>query len=519
MKNTQIITATIIFVLIINPMTPNIFIQAQAQTEGNFQLNLVTWTGTRNPGSTVQVEFQLTNLHNNTLTSIIGVLKLQYPFTDATDGDSNATSIGESLIVYFNVSQYLVLEGDLFQLIYSLDIAENASKGFYAAELELNYFIKSGLGVSPGTPAIFLIELEIPNAPPEIDWLRPTAGTIVVEPGNEINFTIICSDRDNDSLEYSWEVEGIPVNITEPTFLFTSQETVGIQEIIVSISDKKNTILRTWLVETNIPSKTYLDVSSQYIKAGVTSTLVANITNNLWKGKVEIDLQIPSPLIIQSNSSFSFLNITERESLSIPISIFTPQTAMGSTLSVLFSIQFSDKHDTNYAETISTGLIIHGWIQVSVFSSDISVTSVRPGESIVVSATLLNTGNAYALFTNASLESNDNIFVDTTSRKNYIGELEPDSPLPFSLTGFINSSTSSGDYQIRCDVYYQDGLFNVHKIMIDFTITVKSYSPLTSTKTGVDLNSLLIGSGIILLLGGGTIIAMVFVVFRRRSVK
>lgn len=519
MKNTQIIITTIFLVLIIYPIVSMIRMEAQAQTEGNFRLNLINWTGTRAPGETVDVEFQFTNLNNNTISSIIGVLMLQFPFSDTIDGDSNATSIGESLIVYFNVSQYLVLEGDLFQLTFSLALAENASKGFYPSELELSYFIKSGSGVSPGTPATFLIDLEIPNTPPEIDWVRPTAGTILVEPREIINFSVLCSDGDNDSLDYSWEVDDIPVNITESSFLFITQEFVGIQEIIVSISDRNATISRTWLVETQIPSITSIDTNSHYIVAGDTSVFSVNITNNLWKGKVEIDLQAPSPLIIQSSSSWSFLNVSERENITISISIFTPQTAIGSTTSMTFTIQFSDKHGTNYFETISTGLIIFGRVRISVFSSDISATSANPGGNVVVSATLLNTGNTNALYVNASLESNENIFVETTSSKNYLGELEPDSPLPFSLTGIINSSVTPGNYQIDCSIYYYDSLYNVHKIVLQFSISIESYSPSTSAKTGIDLYSLIIGSGIAVILGGCTVLAIGIVLYRRRSAK
>ncbi|MFX1517380.1 MAG: COG1361 S-layer family protein [Promethearchaeota archaeon] len=519
MKKTQIFITTIFLVILIFPWISKTEFDTRAQKEGNFRLDLVVWTGIRAPGETVEVQFQLTNLHNDSISSIIGVLMLPFPFSDTIDGDSNATSIGESLIVYFNVSQYLVLEGDLFQLTFPLVIAENASKGSYPAQLELNYYIKSGSDVSVGIPVSFTIDLEIPNTPPEITWERPTAGTIFVEPRDQINFSIICRDGDNDSLYYSWEVDDIPVNITEPSFLFHSQESVGVQEVTVFITDKNATISQTWLVETEIPSLTSIDRNSQDIEAGGTSMFMMNITNNLWKGKVEIDLQIPAPLIIQSNSSWSFLDVSEGESLSIPIIIFTPLTTMGNTMSMAFTIQFSDKHSTNYLETLSMGLIVYGKVRVSVFSSDLSKLSVNPGENIVVSATLLNTGNANALFMNASLESNDSIFVETTSSKSYLGELEPDSPLPFSLTGIINSSAIPGNYHIECVIYYFDNLYNVHQIVLPFSILIEKHSQSISTNGGIDLYSLVIGSGITIILGGGTVIAISIVLIRRRSKK
>lgn len=519
MKKTQIITTMVFLVLIIYPLISMTYIETNAYLEGNFRLDLIIWSGTRAPGETVEVQFQFTNLHNDSISSIIGVLMLPFPFSDAIDGDLNATSIGESMIVYFNVSQYLVLEGDLFQLTYPLDISENASKGLYPAQLELKYYIKSGTNVSAGIPVNFSIDLEIPNSPPEINWVRPTAGTILVEPRELINFSIICSDIDNDSLYYSWEVDDIPLNHTESYYLFVSQDSVGVQEIVAYITDRNATISRTWFVETQIPSETSIDINSQNIEAGSTSVFMVNITNNLWKGKVEIDLQVPAPLIIQSNSSLSFLNVLEGENLPITISIFSPQTAMGSTMSMSFTIQFSDKHGTNYFETLSIGLIIYGKVQISVFSSDISALTVSPGGNVVISATLLNTGNANALFMNVSLESNASIFILTTSSKSYLGELEPDSPLPFSLTAIINTSVIPGNYQIDCIVYYFDSLYNVHKIVIPFSISIADYSQITSTDVGIDFYSLFLGSGITIILGGGTVLAVGIALFRRRSSK
>ncbi|MFX1508289.1 MAG: COG1361 S-layer family protein [Promethearchaeota archaeon] len=519
MKKAQIVILTIFLLICIYPFTSMMLIKTNAQTVGNFRLDLINWTGTRTAGETVEVEFQFTNLNNNTITAIVGVLNVPFPFSDADDGDNNVTSIGESLITYFNVSQYLVLEGDLFQLTFSLDIVENASKGLYPAQLEINYFIKSSNGVSAGTPVVFPINLEIPNTPPEIDWVRPTAGTILVEPRELVNFSVLCSDLDNDSLEYSWVVDDIPVNVTKSSYLFISQDSVGIQEIIVLISDRNDTIARTWFVETQIPSITSISTNSQYIAAGGTSIFLVNISNNLWKGKVEIDLQIPAPLIVQSNSSLSFSNVSEGENVTIPITIFTPETAMGSTSAMYFTIQFSDKHGTNYAETISMGLIVYGRVRISVFSSDISSPLVSPGGNVVVSATLLNTGNTNALFVNASLESDQNVFIESTSRRSYLGELEPDSPLPFSLTGVINSSIVPGNYQIDCVIYYFDSLYNVHQLLVQFSISIENFPQEISSEAGLDMYSLFIGSGITVILGGGTAIAIIIVLFRRQSKK
>lgn len=492
-------------------------ITVKGQTVGNFRLDRINWQGPRSPGaSNTPVQFEIMNLHNESITSIFGVLSLSSPFTDAVGGDSNATSVGEALSTYFNVSQYVVLAGEPFEFIFNLDIDNAAKKGLSPANLTITYFYRSG--VLPGTPVVFPIELNIPNTPPEVAWISPAVGTLFVEKNDLINFSVICFDEDNDSLEYTWEVDNTPlINENESSLLFSTQSQVGVQEISLYISDNDSIISRTWLVETQIESETQLNTSTQYLHAGTKTDFIINLTNNLWKGNIDIQLQDPAPLIVEGDSSWTFSNISEGELLSFPLTIFTPMAAMGSTGAAVFAVSFKDQHGTNYVEFISVGLIVRGLVHVSVFSSEISTQEIQQGETVIISATLLNTGNVNALFTNTSLMIEEGVLIETAKSKSYLGEIEPDSPLPFSISANINSSAEAGEHQVVCVVYYQDDLYLVHTFNITFTINIITSSDTSGTNSGLNLDDLALGSGIAIVLGGGTILAVLYVVFRKKG--
>jgi hypothetical protein len=490
----------------------------KAQTVGDFRLDQINWLGAREPGaSNVPLQFQIMTLHNETITSIFGVLSLSYPFTDSVDGDTNATDVGETLSIYFNVSQYIVLGGEPFDLNYNLDIDENATKGSFEANLTITFFIRSGTEHTPGTETTFEIQLKIPNSPPELTWVRPTAGTLAVEVTETINFSVICFDEDHDILKYYWEVDDLPVGESENSFLFTAQTNIGVQEVTLYISDDNTSISRTWIVETQIPSETSIDLESQYLLAGTTTELSINLSNNLWNGIVDIELQDPAPLIVGGVSDWSFSNVSEGETLSFLLKIFTPQSALGATGAAVFLVAFSDEHGTEYFEALSIGLIIRGVIQISVFSSDISASIVHPGETIIISATLLNTGNTNALYTNASLLANEDILVESAASKSYLGELEPDSPLPFSLTAAISSDATAGKVIISCIVYYQDEFFSVYSLNLEFEIDIYITSQTLTENGNLDWGPLLLGSGVAFLLGGGTLTALILVIIRKRK--
>ncbi|MHA1969676.1 MAG: hypothetical protein ACW964_17995 [Candidatus Hodarchaeales archaeon] len=308
-KSSEILICIFFFTFITINHIENPLLTVQAQTEGNFRLDQIEWQAPRIPGATgVPLQFQIMNLDNKTITSVFGVLSLSFPFTDNDDGDSNASSIGEALSTYFNVSQYVVLAGEPFEFVFNLDIDENAIKGDYSANLTITYYIESG-GITPGPTIIFQLDLRIPNTPPEIVWVRPTAGVLVVDPAEKINFSVICSDEDNDTLIYSWEVDNVPLDdLNASSFLFTAQEQVGVQEITLYVSDSNDTITQTWVVETQIQSDTNQSINTQYLLAGTTTELIINLSNNLWRGPVIIQLQDPTPLIIEGDSNWVFNN-------------------------------------------------------------------------------------------------------------------------------------------------------------------------------------------------------------------
>ncbi|MHA2305252.1 MAG: COG1361 S-layer family protein [Candidatus Hodarchaeales archaeon] len=517
-KSSEILICIFFFTFITINHIENPYLTVQAQTEGNFRLDQIEWQAPRIPGATgVPLQFQIMNLDNKTITSVFGVLSLSFPFTDNDDGDSNASSIGEALSTYFNVSQYVVLAGEPFEFVFNLDIDENAIKGDYSANLTITYYIESG-GITPGPTIVFQLDLRIPNTPPEIVWVRPTAGVLVVDPAEKINFSVICSDEDNDTLIYSWEVDNVPLDdLNASSFLFTAQEQVGVQEITLYVSDSNDTITQTWVVETQIQSDTNQSINTQYLLAGTTTELIINLSNNLWRGPVIIQLQDPTPLIIEGDSNWVFNNISEGETITFPVKLFTPTSAMSATGTAIFSISFSDHHGTNYYEIVSIGLIIRGVIQVSIFSSEISEITINQGSMVTISATLLNTGNTNAIFANASILIEEGVLVETSNSKSYLGELEPDSPLPFSVSANINNSAEAGEYQISCIIFYQDDLFSTYRISVNFTINIVSLSETSDDNSRVDLGSLFVGSGVALIIGGGTIIAVILIINRKRK--
>ncbi|MFW9853659.1 MAG: hypothetical protein ACFFFG_01270 [Candidatus Thorarchaeota archaeon] len=494
--------------------------EIQGQMIGNFRLDQVNWQGIRTPGGeNIPLQLQLVNLHNQSVVSVFGILTLPYPFTDSTDGDENASDIAETLSTYINVSQYIILKGEPFELIFNLDIDVGATKGNYLANLTLDYHIIQENGTISGETVVVPIILSIPNSLPVITWQRPMPELLTVEPGEQINFTIIPNDPDNDSLDIKWEVDDIPSpNSDGNSFLFTSQNQLGIQKIEVAVSDPNETITQTWWVETQYASETKVTISTQQVIAGNFNIVQINATNPIWVGKVDANVQVPPPIIVEGNATRTFVNLTEGTEVSFKLRLFVPESALGSTGALTFQFIFSDQFGTDYVDTIAIGTLVIGFIQLEFIASDISQNAFRPGDPLFVSATILNIGNTNAKFTNTTLLSSEGVLIDSSSSRSYLGDVEPDSPLPFTLNALINTSASPGDYLINCIVMYIDDVYQTHSISTTFVVQIQGEAVTTSeVPVGIDFAALINQAAIPILIGGTTLFMVGYIVIRYRK--
>ncbi|MGH3143150.1 MAG: hypothetical protein ACRDO9_08490, partial [Gaiellales bacterium] len=77
---------------------------------------------------------------------------------------------------------------------------------------------------------------------------------------------------------------------------------------------------------------------------------------------------------------------------------------------------------------------------------------------------------------------NKEILVPASSFPQYLGDLEENSPLPFSIPLAINNNTSSGIYPVSLKVTYSDDLRNSYTVINNGT--VEFISPITTSNKG-----------------------------------
>ena len=500
----------------------NIIHVMAASDDVEFRIEEVFW-GTLNNRITVSagatnvpLTIVIRNYSNYTLRGVVGTLNLTYPFTDYQSGSNQSTARAQPI----EQGNVLNQTGDIlpmgsFSLTFYLNIDDNATKGGYVCSLKIEYAVKNGSIFIIGEPKILNITINIPNHPPTIESYSPSQTTVTASIGSIINFTIEASDQDNDNLTFRWELNGEQVaNGTNYTFIAFENFT-GTNTLRCVVDDGEATTTVTWTIVVQRISSTKLLVSTQYITAGIENTLNIRIRNDEWTGTVTASFNAPQPLVIIGNNTFTFRGIKPGDTISFNITLYAPETALGSTVQCAVSITYNDEEGNSYTENLGIGLIIKGIVVLSLYDIQVSPQPANPGDKVMITGVLLNRGNVKAQFVNVSLEENMVLKIFPGSFE-YIGDLDPNSPTPFTLYAYVKSNASEGIYRLRIVVEYQDDIHEIHYYVKEVLIRILQEQKESHQQQSSGIELVDIGWGIIIV--AAITAATIIYVRRKRGV-
>lgn len=221
-------------------------------------------------------------------------------------------------------------------------------------------------------------------------------------------------------------------------------------------------------------TKLNIKISKNIIIAERNNTLTIEVSND-YKDLYDLDisLNIPPPLAILSSSNhWRLSNLKKGETYRIDLLLYAPKSALGNTFTGTLTIAYKELGYISYSiETHNLNFIVYGWIEMVLYDLLISPQPVIPGSEITVSANLLNKGNVAAMYTNVTIIPEDYLIL-TQESKSYIGQVDPNSPAPFSLIAKISPEIQEGTYPLTLLISYQDDRHIVHELKANTQIEV-----------------------------------------------
>ena len=221
------------------------------------------------------------------------------------------------------------------------------------------------------------------------------------------------------------------------------------------------------------------------IIAGRAHDLNFNITNNNRNPITDVVVALvpgSESLEIIGDSRWTVQELAAQSKTQFSTQVFASESLIGSPVSFEVRIQYISG-DQIKSDSFSIGGNVMGEIEIAV--NDLSVRYI--GDVPNLTGNLLNQGNTNALFTTIELRSNStspdqNSIVPVSYTPQYLGDLEDNSPLPFSIPLAIgsnddngnSSNPGAGNYPVSLRITYSDELRNPHEVILDGTV---SYSP------------------------------------------
>jgi len=202
------------------------------------------------------------------------------------------------------------------------------------------------------------------------------------------------------------------------------------------------------------------------------------------RGANAYDIQVQ--LSIDSQSPFVSLN---------PTLVFVGDLKSNQTAKVVYNLSISGDADaglyglqliTSYYDvddqpdslTEAISISVHSIVDFRLLDIQPSAVTAEPGETMTIEADLLLLGTETVDFVEVEIVENRSVapFLTVPESYEYIGRVDPDSPVLFTIQFMIDPNATSGSYTLQLRVSCWDGYNQQRQKVIELPVVVKEFS-------------------------------------------
>ncbi len=456
------------------------------------------------------------------ITAITGYLTLPQGFIATGASSSPATAVA----TYNNI----VKAGQSFTLFFDVYVTKQARVGQFSTQMTLNY--SHVLEIGSSRSATLTVPFKLPgrvviDAVAETQQLLPgqsnTAKILLLNRGSNdatgVTATITgisgSISSNSSSLLSAPSASSVPtVNLGQTTFdigtipanngsaeissiIYPSNSAAGtVQTLALQVAyndaygSTKTSNISVGFVVAPSPPESVLSVSpspssssspasndistnnsGSIITAGKIQQLNFTVTND---GNVALDNLILSlasqsdSMKILGDSKWAFKSLDAGASRQLSTAVFAATSLVGNPASFTLTGEYvSGGRDKT--TSLNMGVYVDG--EISVRAYDVAINYIGSSPSLV--GNLLNEGNTLAMFTTIEALPTDGGLINSGNvpPSQYLGDLDQNSPLPFTIPLQLNNSTAPGQYPITLKVTYKDSLRIPHEVILKNTVS------------------------------------------------
>lgn len=464
----------------------------------------------------------LVNRGLSEITSITGTLDLPPAFRASTGGQQASATYDS-----------IVEPGTSFTLFFEVDVSASAGVQGYNTPLEIRYskvlevgqFRTVDLQVPFRVTGKVILDAEaldkelVPGSANQVGISINNKGSVAA---TGVVATISSSSGSSDGLNGStsssavsigqnrFDLGTIPANgsaLVRPTIL-PSNAAAGSQTINVQLSfgnaygvKQSITIPVGFAVlpralESEITVTPGEDPSTRIITAGKIHEYKFTVSNTADRPLSDVLITLTSEtdaIKVLGDSEWTVKAMDTGYSQEFVTQVFAPTSLIGDSTNFSMSIRYLLEGQTK-TDNIDMGAYIDG--EISIRAYEIAVNYIGGAPNVV--GNLLNEGNTVALFTTIELVSAEGLMGDNLPTSQYLGDLEDNSPLPFSIPIEVDENAAPGTYPVLLRVTYKDNLRQLHSLDINSDVSFTPQQETNESAAGQDMASmpLVIGIGL-----------------------
>jgi len=492
----------------------------------NFSLDLWAYSGLllleQNSTETVYVEGSPQVLVTASTPSLAAGLVDDVPLVVANDGSGNATqlsltvsAIGVSVLNPLHEIQSLGAN-DSVAVEVSVYVPTSAAGSALSLSVALSYLnpygvLQSGsqtvgfyVSAAPPPPLVVFQAEDTSLVPGAANTIPFTVTNLGAEPIFQVHTTVStpsqasvltllptlselgpnASATDSIEIYVSDSLANSPLELTFATSYVNAQgDTASSTQTVGLYTLGSNSSLPSVLVSVS-PLSNEIGVGTQ---SSVTFK-VQNVGQTALESPV-LSLSVSSPLVVVQNSSYAVPSgiLEPGESVTYAALVGAGTSASPGYYPASVTVTYLDQSGAEQSATFTSGLLLSGTIELVIQSPQVT----QGDTTLSVSGEMLNEGFSSAYYANVtgSLAA-----ARGTGESDYVGEIDPNTPVPFALTIPYTPSSSLRTADILVNVTFRDslGLTGTHSSTIHAVLTpqssgVSSSSSTSTSSSGLDL--------------------------------
>ncbi len=285
---------------------------------------------------------------------------------------------------------------------------------------------------------------------------------------------------------------------------------LGVYSVILSLeyTDSKNVIYRAsttigiFIDSLELPESTKIKTKEIHIvptevHPGDEFTLMVELENygaDVYDVQAQYSITPNTAIVPLSPTQIFVGDMNSNDSITISYDLIVSGDAKAGTFATNFMLSYYDNLGQLKVESEIISIAVRSIINFRLLNIQPQELTVVPGELVTVEADLLLIGTETVEFVQVEIIENHSInpFLSIPESYEYIGRVDPDSPIIFNVQFMVDSNATVGDHTLQIGVSYWDENNQERQVVIELPVYIKNIGntgevPTNSQKTFWDM--------------------------------